>query len=150
MKNYFIQLLKYDRYANYIIFNALTEAGSPKRAVTLMAHLLAAQQIWLGRCKSETLVLAQFPDWQADTFARLINANNQQWLVFLAGLKDEDFEKMVHYQNSSGKNFDSKISDIITQVTNHGTHHRAQIGQVLKSAGIEKLPATDYIFYLRQ
>jgi uncharacterized damage-inducible protein DinB len=32
---------------------------------------------------------------------------------------------------------------------NHGTHHRAQIGQLIKFDGLEILPNTDYIFYLR-
>ncbi len=48
-----------------------------------------------------------------------------------------------------GNEFSSRLADMITQVTNHGTHHRAQIGQLLKVDGVN-LPITDYIFYIRQ
>ncbi len=60
-----------------------------------------------------------------------------------------EFDKIVPYQNSKGVNYTNNLSDIITHVINHGTHHRAQIGQLLKQAGIEKLPMTDYIAFVR-
>ncbi len=49
MKPYFINLFEYDGYANKLINNYLTVCYSAK-AIKLMAHLLAAQQIWLNRC----------------------------------------------------------------------------------------------------
>lgn len=148
MKNYFLQLLKYDRFANGIILNALTQAGSPEKAVQLMAHLLATQQVWLNRCKNEPSKVTIFPDWKADTFATIIEENHQLWTDFVNGVANLD--ETIFYTNSTGNNYNNTISEIITHVINHGTHHRAQIGQLLKLAGLETLPTTDYIFYVRQ
>jgi uncharacterized damage-inducible protein DinB len=149
MKVYFIQLFNYDRYSNLQILDAIKKNIDTTEPVRLMAHLLAAQQIWLTRCKKEPAIGgALWPDWNADTFEQMINDNHQKWISFLQGLNNVDFEEQVSYKNSRGKRFENKLSDILAHVINHGTHHRAQAGQHLKLAGIE-LPNTDYIFYIR-
>ena len=53
MKDYFIRLFNYDEYANQALLKAMRAAADPEKPVQLMAHLLRAQQIWLGRCKGE-------------------------------------------------------------------------------------------------
>ena len=151
MKAYFTRLVNYDRYANDLILDAILKANQPEKPVKLMAHLLAAQQIWLNRCKGLPAPTgALWPDWQADTFADTIARNNADWLNYLDGLQPEDLEKLVSYKNSKGDAFQNHLSDVLAHVINHGTHHRAQAGQHLKAAGFENLPNTDYIFYIRQ
>ncbi|MDB5132678.1 MAG: hypothetical protein JWR02_2427, partial [Mucilaginibacter sp.] len=68
MKDYFIRLFNYDRHANLLISDIILKAQRPEKTVKLMAHTLAAQQIWLARCKElppPGIVL--WPDWPADT-----------------------------------------------------------------------------------
>ena len=116
-----------------------------------MAHLLTAQQIWLNRCKDlPPVTTALWSRGETDTFATIIKINSESWLNYLDTLHPGDFEKIINYKNSQGDSFQSKLSDILAHVINHGTHHRAQIGQQLKFSGIEGLPNTDYIFYIRQ
>lgn len=150
MKNYFIRLFEYDQYANQTILETILEANNPAKPVQLMAHLLAAQQIWLNRCKSQPAIGgALWPDWQADMFAQLINDNSKVWLSYLNTLTPADFEKDISYKNSKGAEYKNKLVDVLAHLINHGTHHRAQAGQQLKFAGVEDLPNTDYIFYIR-
>jgi uncharacterized damage-inducible protein DinB len=150
MKTHFTKLFNYDKHANLLIVDTIIKAGNPESAVKLMAHMLAAQQVWIKRCKGEpTIGGALWPDWQANTFNAIINDNNQQWIDFIDSLTDTDFSRMVSYQNSKGLSFNNELSDVLAHIINHGTHHRAQAGQQLKFAGIEKLPLTDYIFYIR-
>ena len=148
MKTYFTQLLNYDRNSNKIILNTILEAGKPEKPVQLMAHLLVTQQAWLSRCKNEIKKFTIFPDWKADVFKTMIEENHRQWTAFVNGITDLD--ATIHYTNSTGNQYENTISEILTHVLNHGTHHRAQIGQHLKLAEVEKLPPTDYIFYVRQ
>jgi len=151
MKNYFLKLFDYDQFENQVILKLIFEANQPDTAVQLMAHLLAAQQVWLNRCKGlPAIAVVLWPDWQADMFEKTINDNYDAWKEFLNGLNPEDFEKIISYKNSKGDSFENKLTDILAHVINHGTHHRAQVGQQLKAAGIESLPYTDYVFYLRQ
>ncbi len=69
MKAYFINLFNYDHYANGVILKTIIKAGELEKPVQLMAHLLAAQQIWYNRCMGLPVIGgALWPDWKADTF----------------------------------------------------------------------------------
>ncbi|HVW96741.1 MAG TPA: DinB family protein [Mucilaginibacter sp.] len=152
MKTYFTRLINYDAYANELLLNAMISAGLPGNSAELMSHLLAAQQVWLKRCKGlDATGTYLWPiDWQAERIRETININHENWLNYIDGLADEDFEKIIYYRNMSGDAMESRQSDILAHLINHGTHHRAQIGQQLKVAGTEKLPVTDYIAYTRK
>ena len=118
-----------------------------------MAHILAAQQIWLNRClglPQAAVELWTGPDTRATGFTDKITENHKAWIDCLGGFTDADFDKTIYYQNLRGDKWESKLVDILTHVINHGTHHRAQIGQQLKFAGTGGLPNTDYIAYIRQ
>jgi len=150
MKSYFIRLFNYNHFTNKQINNVLL-ARHTAQAVKLMAHLLSAEQLWLQRCKHiSTAGISSWPEGNAETFDTIIDANHREWIAFLNGVTEDAFEKAIHYQNSIGEHFDSTLSDMITQVLNHGTHTRAQIGQILKQNDGDKLPVTDYIYYSRQ
>ena len=150
MKSYFLKLFEYDSFANHLILNAINKVNKPVKAVQLMAHLLAAQQIWLNRCKGLPAPGgALWPDWKAGTFEQIINKNNTAWVSFLNNTETVDFDRIISYKNSKGDSYENKLSDILTHVINHGTHHRAQAGQYLKLAGLDNLPLSDYIFFIR-
>lgn len=151
MKDYFIRLINYNRYANLLIADLICKSGDPAEPVRLMAHLLAAQQVWLARCHNEsTTGFVLWPEGNADTFAAIIENNHKRWVGFLEGLTPADFDRRIAYVNFKGETLENTLDDILAHLVNHGTHHRAQAGQYLKAAGAENLPVTDYIFYLRQ
>lgn len=149
MKTYFTRLFDYDQKANEIMINTILENGFTEKPVQLMAHLLAAQEIWLGRCKQEIVQLALWPDWKIHELEAINLQNHQQWIQFIDRLHGPAFEELVAYKNSQGQSYTNLLSDLLAHVINHGTHHRAQIGQQLKFEGVEKLPLTDYIFFRR-
>ena len=149
MKEYFTRLFYYDTHTNLLMTEMIINAGNPEKPIQLMAHLLAAQQVWLARCKGEaTINVVLWPDWKADTFTKTIEENSKGWTDFLDKCTPADFDRQMSYKNTKGESFENKLSDILAHVINHGTHHRAQIGQYSKSGGAD-LPFTDYIAYLR-
>jgi uncharacterized damage-inducible protein DinB len=151
MKDYFIRLFEYDRYANQIILDTMIKTNNPEKTVKLMAHMLAAQEVWINRCKEQlpATSIVLWPDWPAEILGDKITENAAQWIGFLSQQNDEDFDKMVSYKDTKGNAWENRLSDILAHVINHGTHHRAQAGQHLILAGVEKLPITDYIFFIR-
>jgi len=151
MKDYFSKLLNYDRYQNGVMLQAIKSAGSPERAVQLMAHLLGSQQVWLTRCKKEQGAIggAIWPDWKVEELESIMDQNYQNWQAHIDGLTDGNFSEVILYKDSKGNPHQNILVDILAHVFNHGTHHRAQVGQLLKQAGLETLPVTDYIFYIR-
>jgi uncharacterized damage-inducible protein DinB len=152
MKAYFKRLFAYDLHANMLLAQQLQQTPIPQ-AITWLAHMAAAQKIWLSRCAAQGNTLPTiWPDWDLATSLEQLQTANTAWQQFLEGLANNDTTEhtMVDYTNMQGVAFTNRLSDIIAHVINHGTHHRAQIGQALKAAGINTLPITDYIFFLRQ
>jgi len=150
MKDHFIRLFEYDRYVGQIMLETMVKADNPEKSVKLMAHMMAAQQVWINRCKGlPAFAGVLWPDWPADALGPMIDENAQQWIDFLSAQNPEDFDRVISYKDTRGNEWENKLTDIVMQVINHGTHHRAQIGQLLILAGVEKLPVTDYIFFIR-
>jgi uncharacterized damage-inducible protein DinB len=150
MKDYFIRLFEYDKHANLLILKAIREAGNPLQPIQLFGHLLAAQQRWLARCQYSTAPEVDiWPKQDTIPFEEIMADNFQQWTALLSTITPADLEQRITYKNSAGTQFADKLIDIVTQVTNHGTHHRAQIGQQLKLGGVATLPITDYIYFIR-
>jgi len=151
MKDHFLKLIDYDSFANLEILKLIIEANEPELPVKLLAHLLSAQQVWFKRCANLPDVdRILWPDWKADTFEKTINENHDDWAAYINRKNPDDFNKLIAYKTTRGESYENLLSDILAHLINHGTHHRAQAGQHLKLAGIENLPLTDYIFYLRK
>ncbi|RYD92644.1 MAG: hypothetical protein EOP54_20475 [Sphingobacteriales bacterium] len=149
MKTHFTCLFHYDHFCNKLMIDLLLSTGLTGKAVDLMSHTLVAQQIWLCRCLNKPVPAAEL--WAPGNVEKLMAANDknfEEWVAYIDTLQTADLETIISYKNTKGMPFSDHLADIITHVINHGTHHRAQIGQLLKAAGAE-LPATDYIHYIR-
>ncbi|QKJ30017.1 DinB family protein [Mucilaginibacter mali] len=152
MISYFKTLFNYDRHTNLLMVDQILAAGiSFGQPVVLMGHLLGAQQTWLKRVTNSPIPSGPIwpEDWPAESLKEIIEQNHKAWITHLDSLQEGDIDTIIHYQNLRGDSFSEPHRDIIAHVVNHGTHHRAQIGFLLKSAGVATLPPTDYIFYVR-
>lgn len=148
MKSHFIRLLNYDLFANTKIAELLLERAATGKPVDLMAHLLAAQQIWVKRLKGLPAPLKPlWPEANAEEIMPIVNANYLELLAYFDSLQPNDFDRVIAYTNSVGY-CENSVSDILTHLINHGTHHRAQIGTLLKIDGAT-LPMLDYVLYIR-
>jgi uncharacterized damage-inducible protein DinB len=151
MKKYFLKLLGYNQFANEQIIQAVQIGGALPVTLKLMGHLLAVELAWLERCK---LIPPSMENaWPENTTIQQcrqqISERHDDWVAFLNSIDEHDLDKIIPYHSFTGHAFENQLSDIITQVLNHGTHTRAQIGQQLKMAGAQTLPITDYSYYLR-
>jgi len=141
----------YNLFASNLIIQAMEAAGSPDITLKLMAHLLAAEQAWLERCKLVPPSMSN--SWPEnvtiDQCKKQVAERYEAWVTFLNEINEDDLNKIIPYHSFTGDYFENQLGDIVTQVLNHGTHTRAQIGQQLKLAGVKTLPVTDYSYYLR-
>ncbi|MBB6127663.1 DinB family protein [Mucilaginibacter lappiensis] len=150
MKTHFIKLFNYNRFANDLLLNAITDAHVPPKPLQLFAHLLTAEQVWYSRCHSlPNKFSSPWLDYAIEECTQLVPECHDQWISYLNDLTEADFDKIIKYQNFRGDYFQDSLADILTHVINHGTHTRAQVGQQLRLAGAESLPITDYSYYLR-
>ncbi|HVO74417.1 MAG TPA: DinB family protein [Ignavibacteriaceae bacterium] len=150
MKEYFLELFKYNSWANERVFESLAQFESPpEKAVELLSHIYNSQEIWLSRIKARKAG-AENP-WQKHSFEKCIELLRQcgdEWFSFLNNLKIGEENAEFEYRNTKGEKFNNKIKDAIIQVINHSTYHRAQIASLVRNAGGN--PAvTDYIVFKR-
>jgi uncharacterized damage-inducible protein DinB len=115
----------------------------------LLSHIISAQKIWLNRILGRNTVIDPWHKLTQEDWIPQSIPITAEWINLLESFKENDFERRIEYTNTKGEKFFNTVKDIIVQVINHSTYHRAQIAQLVRQSGGE--PAkTDYIVYQRQ
>ena len=65
----FIRLFNYDRWANQVTLDSVRAAGAPQRSLKLMAHIAAAQSLWLERIEGSSKKVTVWPEWTLEQCA---------------------------------------------------------------------------------
>jgi uncharacterized damage-inducible protein DinB len=143
------RLLEYDQWANREALDSLTDTGSPPPgALKRMAHIVAAEVLWLARLERRPSPLAVWPDLSLAQCAMWLADLEAQWKRYLAGLTPARLTDRVEYVNSKGESFAGPVEDILTHVVIHSAYHRGQIAVEVRTAGHQ--PAyTDFIHAVR-
>jgi uncharacterized damage-inducible protein DinB len=149
-KDYFIHLFKYNDWATQLCTESIMKLKKKNiKAEELLSHIISAQEVWLNRVLGKDIIT---DPWKRLTETEWISKSTPltaDWINFLEGLHENDFEKRAEYTNTKGEHFSNTIKDILIHVINHSTYHRAQIATLVRQAGGE--PArTDYIVYQRE
>jgi uncharacterized damage-inducible protein DinB len=117
-------------------------------ALPLLAHLLAAEHVWLSRLLQRE---PRHPVWPAlgiDQCAALAAENEAGYRDFLGRCDDAHLAAPVRYRTSQGQEFVTPTLDILTQVITHGPYHRGQIAKAIGRNGGTSIN-TDFITYAR-
>jgi uncharacterized damage-inducible protein DinB len=118
-------------------------------ALPLLAHLLAAEHIWLARLEQRTARLAVWPPLTAEECELLAAENEAGYRTFLARLDPRQLGIQLHYRNTKGQEFATPVLDILTHVVIHGAYHRGQIARCIgRSGGVAV--NTDFITFARE
>jgi len=140
----------YDEWANREVLAGLKASTNPHtRPLQLLAHILAAERLWLGRILQKPQSLPVWPEFTLDRCEEQISELTQFWKKFLGKLTDANLSTAVAYKNSKGESFTSTVYDILSHVLLHSAYHRGQIATLVRAAG--ETPAyTDFIHAVRQ
>lgn len=140
----YARLFAYDRWANHEVISALAKVTPPPRSVRLLAHIVAAEQLWFDRVMNRPQSVAVWPDWDVETSARRFAATAEEWQRFVERLTSEECEREFSYRNSKGESWVSSVEDVMMHVVMHGTYHRGQIAADMRASGLEPV-YTDFI-----
>jgi uncharacterized damage-inducible protein DinB len=136
-------------WADDRVLAALRSATAPDPScLELLAHLLAAEHVWLARLHEETPHHPVWPTLSLEECAGLVHANQRQLTAYVAGLTPADLARAITYRNSAGEQFTSSVEDMLLHVCLHGAYHRGQIAWALRRGGGVPMP-TDYIAFVR-
>jgi uncharacterized damage-inducible protein DinB len=118
-------------------------------ALPLMSHVLAAEEVWLSRLEGRDARLPVWPVLSVGDCRRIAAENESGYAAFLARIDEGQLSTILHYQNQTGRSFDTSIIDILTHVVIHGAYHRGQIAKILGRLGAAS-PNTDFITFARE
>jgi len=140
----------YDEWANREVLAAIRATGSANdRSLQLMAHILAAEQVWLDRLKQQPQSVPVWPKPDLEQCEAQAAELGGRWLEFLDLITAGDVSQSISYKNSKGEEWTSAIVDILTHVVMHSAYHRGQIASHMRASG--QTPAyTDFIHGVRQ
>jgi len=120
----------------------------PARVVELYAHVVGAELVWLDRVEGPAGGVPVWPDPSLENCAALSATARRRYAALLGTLRASDLDRVIHYANSAGNEFDTRLEDILLHVALHGAYHRGQVAMLLRDAGAEPRP-TDYIAFVR-
>ena len=150
MKEYFLNLFRYDNWANREVSDCLISLDHPpEKALSLMSHIINAQKIWLCRITGTTYNANSV--WQTllkSEITEALNNSSAALIEYTGSLSENDPEKIIEYTNTKGESFRSPLKDILTHLSLHSAYHRGQIILLIKP-NVKVLPNTDYINYVR-
>jgi uncharacterized damage-inducible protein DinB len=143
-------LLSHDRWATAQILDACRKLPAdqfhrrfdigPGSLHDTLTHIAGAMRTW-----TETLA-GQEPrprlevDGQRRTPEQLLSLLEEVWQEFSAEGRRRPIEEMVSRRTRDGKTLHLTRGAVLTHVTTHGMHHRAQCLNMLRQLGVKPLP----------
>ena len=118
---------------------------------TLM-HMWDAESIWWQRMKLQEVVnfpSASFKGTTTDVSTSLLH-QDKLWETWVKNASVAALDHVFLYQNTRKEQFKQPIYQMPLHVFNHVTYHRGQLANMLRQAGIEKIPQTDFIIWSRR
>jgi uncharacterized damage-inducible protein DinB len=122
--------------------------GASELAHSELAHVLGVEHVWLARLEGRSATVAVWPELSVDECEALARETQAGLRAFVERQDENMLDRTVHYRNSAGAEFDSKVSDILLHVALHGSYHRGKVAAALRASSAEPA-ATDYIGFVR-
>lgn len=121
---------------------------SDQDVIKTLAHVFAADRIWLARVQGESPTTFLAPeDCQPGVLAQEWPRIQQLWKDLLAPLTDQNVQAKIAYRDIKGNPYQQALWQIILHVVNHGTHHRGQVSGFLRTMGHTPPPLDLIAFY---
>ena len=121
-----------------------------KSVVETLAHVFAADRIWLARVQGTPRDKFIGPeDCDLTAMNKEWPAVREGWKKLMASLSDQDVLKVISYKDLKGNPYQTPLWQIVLHLVNHGTHHRGQVSGFLRAMGYTPQPL-DLIAFYRQ
>jgi uncharacterized damage-inducible protein DinB len=150
MKEMLLKLLAHMRWADALVADTLEGAPTPDaEAERLFAHVASVEHLWYARIVGRPADYAVWPSLTPAASRALASRHATLLEQLVTGADHGVLATLVAYRNSAGREYRTSISDIVTHVAMHGSHHRGQIVRQLRASGIEP-PYVDYVQFTRR
>jgi uncharacterized damage-inducible protein DinB len=147
--DYLRRQFAYNAWANREVLRAIGAAHNNQRSLQLMAHVFAAERVWVERLLQLPQSVPVWPTFTVDACEREGTEVVRLWREYLGQLDSAKLIVPVTYKNSKGESWTNNVLDILSHVLLHSAYHRGQIASHMRESGMT--PAyTDFIHAVRQ
>ena len=162
MKKVILQYAAYNVWANQRVADCITnlsddqlhkEINSSFNSIyKTFLHLWDVESVWWQRVKMQEVV--EWPGLKFTGSVLELAANlmhqSKQWKEWIDISTETVLEHEFIYKNSKREQFKQPVYEVLQHLFNHQTFHRGQLITMLRQVGVEKLPGTDLITFLRK
>ncbi len=144
------KLFDHDAWANRETLESLKKTADPPwRSLKIMAHIIAAEDLWLVRLNQSGEAVVVWPEMSLDQLELHLNRLEKAWKQYLSGINSGELLQIISYTNSKGEPWTNKVEDILLHTAMHSNYHRGQIALDVRTSGL--VPAyTDFIHSVRK
>ena len=161
MKAHFENFSAYSHWANTQLYAAVAELNVEEQNRNLngffssllhtLNHILVADLLWMERLegagqKPDSLDAILFSTLEDLTALR--TETDQRLIQLTQNLTKDQINSFLDYKTSAGIACHDPISEIMTHIFNHQTHHRGQCHHMLSQLG-KVPPSHDMIYFFR-
>ncbi|MGG1876702.1 DinB family protein [Paenibacillus cisolokensis] len=137
------------------VFHAEVTSVFPSISQAL-GHIYLFDQLYLdvlGGVPNEE-IFVKMPGWKEETQGKSVGEMRQLFANVTERYRDllrriPDPDKAMTIEHPRYGRLDTRFSDILQHVVNHGTYHRGNVTAILRQQGHPGVP-TDYLFYLME
>lgn len=161
MKEVFEQYAAYNVWANQKMIDVILALPEEKVNKTItssfsslrltLLHLWTTESTWWQRLKLvENIEIIGNSDSLIQEIATGLITQSKQWKEWIEKSTVAALEHEFIYRNSKKQQFKQPVYMVLLHLFNHGTYHRGQLVTMLRQAGVESIPATDFIVFCRK
>ena len=161
MKELLKQLAAYNVWATQRITDVILSLPEEKQKAeiassfnslhTTILHIWDAESIWWQRMKLHERFVRPSDNPKGST-RDVINgllSQSKLWEAWLSNASELSLDHVFQYYNNKKEPVKMHIYQMISHVFNHRTYHRGQLITMRRQLGVEKLPGTDFVLWVR-
>lgn len=163
MKQLLSESARYNAWANarlVTLFKSVDDALIDQTVVssfpsirTTLLHIWDAESLWLERLNGRSPISFPSVDFNgsnADVFERVLTTSNAL-ITFIESRPAPFFRDRISFRTiKPPRDYRESVTDMGYHCFNHSTFHRGQLIVMCRQLGIESIPQTDYILYVRE
>ncbi|MBA4196256.1 MAG: hypothetical protein C0459_01755 [Chitinophaga sp.] len=161
MKELLCLYATYNHWANKTLLNTVLALKEDEQHKPITSSFAGLYETWLHVLKAETIWWQRLNNLEKNELtsgtykptmhelADLLNKQDVLWSEYLIEMDEADFKKLFAYKNLKGEPFEQPLFEVLHHLFNHATYHRGQVVTMLRQSNVEKIPATDFVHWVR-
>ena len=162
MKKIFVQYAAYHVWASQRIADVILQLSDEQvrqeinssfnSIYATLIHMWDAESAWWQRSRlQENIALpgAAF-NGNVELLLKKMMEQSVLWKNWVDQATEAALEHEFIYRNNKKEQFKQPVYEVLLHLYNHQTYHRGQIITMLRQMGVDKIPGTDLIIFLRK